>query len=162
RRQWSDFGMRDAIVLRLAEKPEQVDREKFLFGLESSQEPVTRACLSALTQLPRDSTANNQVPILRLLRRLEQEPRAVQLRKQAMLLYSRQSGKNIASTETARDALSLKRVYEPVILAFEHDNPALVRVLEHSPDEDPAVWDRLLRSVDWHKGDARRGEVLFR
>src|SRR5207302_2544431 len=28
--------------------------------------------------------------------------------------------------------------------------------------EDPAVWDSLLRSVDWHKGDARRGEVLFR
>jgi putative heme-binding domain-containing protein len=162
RGQWPDFSMRDAIILRLAEKPEVIDRDKFLFGLDSSDEPVVRGCLSALAQLPRDRSPKNQVPILRLLRRLEQEARAVQLRKQALLLYARQSGKTIMSAEAATDAVSLKRLYEPLILSFERDNPALVRALEDSADENPAAWDKLLRSVVWQEGDARRGEVLFR
>src|SRR5438132_12365313 len=90
RAQWPNYGLRDAILLRLAEKPEIADREKFLLGLDSSEQQVLRACLTALQALPRDPAAKGMIPILRLLRRLEQEPKEWVLRKQTLALLIRQ------------------------------------------------------------------------
>jgi putative membrane-bound dehydrogenase-like protein len=54
RKQWSQFGLRDSLLLQFSQAPEETDREKFLTGLDSAQPAVILACLSSLERLPRD------------------------------------------------------------------------------------------------------------
>src|SRR5207249_8241698 len=162
RGQWSNFGLREAILLRLAERRDPVDRDKFLAGLESNQQQVLNACLGALDQLPRDDTPRNLVPLLRLLHRLEQEPKERALRRHVLNLLVRQAGKPFAIDEVATDSTRLKRTYAPVDTSFTKQHPDLARALHEEGDDDPAVWNKLLAAVDWSKGDALRGEAIFR
>jgi hypothetical protein len=74
RQQWSNFALREELLLKLTVKPEPIDREKFLFGLASSQISIARASLAALAELPRDPSPNNLIPAFHLLRRLLSEP----------------------------------------------------------------------------------------
>ena len=52
RNKYGDYPLRGAIVMALAQKPEESDRPKFIEGLESAQLEVVDACLSALEKLP--------------------------------------------------------------------------------------------------------------
>jgi putative membrane-bound dehydrogenase-like protein len=162
RAQWSNYGLRDAIVLRLTQTPDPTDRERFLDGLESNQQAVVRACLMALERLPRDSSPKNLMPLLRLLRRLEQEPKERASRGRLVTLITRQTGQSFAVQEKETQPTALKRTYEPVFRWFEQQHPALARSLNDTGEDDPAVWTKLLQTVDWSKGSAARGEILFR
>jgi len=162
REQWPNLGLRDALLLRLADKPEEVDRERFLSGLESSQRQVVLACLSALAELPRDEEPRLIAPLVRLLRQLTLEPKEREVRKQASALLNRQSGQSFKLTEQGDDPVALKRVYQPVFAWFDEKYPKWTAAAQGDADEDPAVWTKLLQTVPWDKGDARRGEALFR
>ena len=52
REQWGNFGLRDAIVQRLAAHPDAADRDKFLFGVDSGNTQVAKVCVQALEKLP--------------------------------------------------------------------------------------------------------------
>jgi len=163
RKQWTNFVLRDSLLLALTQQPETIDREKFLAGLESAQPQVVQACLTALERLPRDDSPQDLVPLLRLLQRLMQEPRQEKERTQVLALYSRQSGRVFAVTQKGTTAAELKRAYQPVFEWFERQFPTLTAALHQAAgEEDPAIWNKLLASVEWSKGDAARGEVLFR
>src|SRR4029079_9326814 len=64
RRQWNNFGLRDEIVLKLAQHPAIGDREKFIVGLSAAQSDVVRASMGALLKLPRDESGRVNVPLL--------------------------------------------------------------------------------------------------
>jgi putative membrane-bound dehydrogenase-like protein len=163
RAQWSNFGLRDAIVLRLAASPmpDPADRERFLSGLESEQPQTIRAALSALERLPRDPSAEHMVPALRLLRRLLLEPREAALRARVVALIARETGESFSIPEQGTDSPALRRVYRPVFERFEQAHPELASALTGSGEDDLAAWAARLKSVDWSQGDARRGAVLF-
>jgi putative heme-binding domain-containing protein len=162
REQWTNLGLRDALLLRLADKPEEVDRERFLTGLESGQREVVLACLKALAELPRDPEPQRLAPLIRLLRQLTLEPKEGKVRKQASALLNRQSGQSFVVTEKGDDPVALKRVYQPVLAWFDTRYPKWAAAAQGDADEDPAVWTKLLQTVPWDKGDAGRGETLFR
>jgi putative membrane-bound dehydrogenase-like protein len=162
RARWSDFALRDALVLQLTDKPDPQDREKFLAGLESAQPQVVRACLKALADLPRDEEPRRLAPLVRLLRGLTQEPREKELRAAAVALLARQTGKTFEVKEDGTEPAALKKAYEPVFAWFEKEHPKLAAAMRGGGDEDPAEWVKVLQSVDWDKGDAGRGEALFR
>ncbi len=162
RAQWTNLGLRDALLLRLADKPEEVDRERFLTGLESGQREVVLACLNAQAELPRDEEPRRLAPLVRLLRQLTLEPKEREVRKQALALLNRQSGQSFALTEQGDDPVALKRVYQPVFVWFDKAYPKWASAALGDADEDPAVWTKLLSTVPWDKGDAGRGEALFR
>ena len=109
RKQWTNFVLRDSLLLALTQQPETVDREKFLIGLESTQPLVVQACLTALQLLPRDDSPKDLVRLLRLLQRLMQEPKQEKERAQVLALYSRQSGRVFAVTQKGTTAAELKR-----------------------------------------------------
>jgi putative heme-binding domain-containing protein len=162
REQWTNLGLRDALLLRLADKPEEVDRERFLTGLESGQREVVLACLNALAELPRDETPNHLAPLVRLLRQLTLEPKEGKVRMQASALLNRQSGQSFTPTEQGDDPVALKRVYQPVFAWFDMQYPKWAAAAQGDADEDPAVWTKLLQTVPWDQGNAGRGEALFR
>ena len=155
RAQWSNFGMRDSIVLHLSTAPDAQDREKFLTGIESANGQVAGASLKALQTLPADPAPKNLVPLLRLLRRLQLEPKQGDLRQLVAALIGRQSGKSFETPESATDPSSLKKAYQPVFDAFE----SLKGELEAGGAVDVAA---LLKPVPWDQGDAARGQDVFR
>jgi putative membrane-bound dehydrogenase-like protein len=164
REQWSNFGLRDALLSQFATHAEEADRDKFLAGLSSAQQQVVQTCLTALETLPRDPTPNNLVPLLRLVRQIQSEPTAsgLRLRTQALVLINRQSGQAFAFPAESTDSASLKRSQQPLFDWFEKQYPMLAATLNGSDAEDASAWDQLLRSVDWSKGEAKRGATLFR
>jgi putative heme-binding domain-containing protein len=123
---------------------------------------VVRTCLTALEHLPGDATPEALLPVLRLLHRLEQEPRERALRQQALAFLAHRAGQTFTVPETSTDAAALRQAYQPVFTWFAGRYPSQAAALSNTDGEDPAFWDRLLRSVDWSKGDVARGEVLFR
>jgi len=162
RAQWSNYGLRDALLLRLTDKPEEADRERFLDGLESGQQQVVQDCLTALAELPRDGEPSRLAPLVRLLRQLTLEPKEKETRARLCALLARQTGRPFAFTEDGDDPAALKRLYEPVFAWFEKEYPKLAAAARGDSDADPAAWTKLLDTVPWEKGDAGRGETLFR
>lgn len=155
RAQWTNFGLRDSILMHLATAPEPEDRDKFLVGVESANAQAARSSLEALHHLPRDPSGPHLVPLLRLLRRLTLEPPQAALRGQVAELISWQSEKPFDVTEHGTDPISLKKCYQPVFDAFS----SLKGDLEGSGGVDVGA---LLRPVPWEEGDRDRGLELFR
>ena len=162
RRQWNNLALREDLLLQLAQKPEPADRDKFLWGLDSAQPQVVRAAMTALLELPRDSSDKTPLATLRLLRRLLQEPKEQVMRAQAVVLLNTGTGQKFATQEQAADPASLKAAYQPIFDWFAQKQPALVRRLDAEDQEDPIKWDRLLKSVPWDRGNTVNGEGLFR
>ena len=155
RAQWSNFGMRDSILIHLGAVPDPQDRDKFLAGVESANAPAAKISLEALEKLPRDETEKHLVPLLRLLRRLTLEPKQAPQRKQVAVLIARQSGKPFDVEEGATDPSALKKSYQPIFEAFT----SLKGELEAGGAVDVSA---LLKPVPWDQGDAVRGQEIFR
>jgi putative membrane-bound dehydrogenase-like protein len=157
-----DPGLRDAIVLKLVEPPEPVDRARFLAGLDSVQPQVVAACLTALGRLPVDHSAQQLVPLLELLRRLEGEPRSAGLRAQTLAMLERQSGQSWLIKEDANAPAALRHAYAPVFEWFRSQHPELARALDADEDGGLAAWDAVRGRIDWSAGAAATGERVFR
>jgi putative membrane-bound dehydrogenase-like protein len=159
-KQWSNLALRDDLVLKLAEKPDVSDRDKFLMGLGSPQPSVVQACVRALTEIPKETTGRALLPAMRLLRRLINEPDQAQVRMDVVALINRETGEQFAIAEQGTDPDSLRRAYQPVFDWFRQKHARLVPYL-YETEEDAAQWNLTLRAVNWKSGDARRGEQLF-
>jgi putative membrane-bound dehydrogenase-like protein len=159
-KQWSNLALRDDLLLKLAEKPEASDRDKFLVGLSSPQPSVVQACVRVLTQMPKEPTGRALLPAMRLLRRLLNEPDQAAVRMDVLALINRETGQAFAISEPGTDADSLRRAYQPVFDWFRQKHARLVPYLTET-EEDAAQWNLTLRAVNWNTGDARRGEQLF-
>jgi putative membrane-bound dehydrogenase-like protein len=153
RAQWSNFGLRDAILLRLGKQPLPEDRARSLSGVESPNAQVVRLSLEALAVLGPGASPSDAVPLLRLLRQLILDPKQQALRSKVAALVTR-----IGIEEKSPDPSALKRAYQPVFDEFLAKNPGLRAELEGG-GEDPST---LLKDVPWEKWDAARGEAIFR
>jgi putative heme-binding domain-containing protein len=162
RQQWSNVALRDDLLLKLAQKPEAADRQKFLTGLASLQLPVARASLTALLRLPPERTGSVLVPVMGLLRRLLNQPQEQAMRTQAVQLLNLETGVFFRIQEHGTESVALKRVYQPVFDWFTQTHPVLARALDAEDQEDPARWKLILKSVPWDRGDALRGDDIFR
>ena len=162
RRQWPNVTLRDEILLKLAQHPSVDDRDKFIIGLNSAQIDVVRASMGALMKLPRDETGKAVAPALRFLRRLLNEPDQQAARADAVALLNFETGQSFKVLETSSAAPDLKRSYQPVFTWFAQHNPAAFRQMDADDGDDPGKWNLLLRSVAWDRGDAMRGEEIFR
>ena len=161
RRQWSNVVLRDELLLRLAVKPEPMDRDKYLHGLSSSQPAVVRASLSSLQQLPRDNTATNLIGPLTLLRRLLAQPDEQLLRAQLVTLLTTSTGQSFKVEEQGTDAASMKRAYQPVFDWVAARFPHVLKALDAADAEDPIRWNFVLKSVPWNTGVVERGGKIF-
>jgi putative membrane-bound dehydrogenase-like protein len=160
RKQWNNLALRDHLLLKLAAKPEPVDREKFLIGLNSAQSDVIIAAAGALMELPPNATGTYVLPIVRALQRHLTDTKEQPLRSLLLTLLKHQTGEAFNVRETAADAAEVKRAYQPVFAWFRKKFPTLVQYLEPA-GTDVSYWTSLLPTIPWDKGDAGRGEILF-
>jgi len=161
RKQWSNFGLRDSIVLNLATKPDASDRPKFHFGLEAPNYQIVGAAMKAVEALPRDESGKDALALVKLLRRLTSDPGAKDLRAQTLKLLSRDAGQPFAITEAGTTPQELKKSYEPAFAWFTKTFAKLAEDLNDG-DENPEALRAQLKDVPWDAADTARGEAVFR
>ena len=161
RQQWANVALRDELLLKLAQNPEALDRDKFIAGLDSRQAEVARACMTALLKLPRNEPGKVVAPTLRRLRRLLEDPKEQADRAQLLALLNRETGQNFRVRELASSPEQLKLAYQPVFDWCAQKYAGLNRQLESDSQTDPAGWNLKLKAVNWGRGDPLRGEGLF-
>lgn len=161
RKQWSNFGLRDSIVLNLATKPDASDRPKFHFGLEAPNYQIVGAAMKAVEALPRDGSGKDALALVKLLRRLTSDPGAKDLRAQTLKLLARDAGQPFAITEAGTTPQELKKSYEPAFAWFTKTFAKLAEDLNDG-DENPEALRAQLKDVPWDAADTARGEAVFR
>ena len=150
RKNWNEYGLRESMLVHLAKNPEETDRERYLWGLESPTKSVQLLCLKSLQELKQDDSPKNLVPVLKLLRQAFREPKDKDVVAACLTLVNRQMKQNFSGKEE-------KTLFE--WFAKNHAKEALLITGEDG--EEIAKWNQLLPKVDWEKGDANRGEKLF-
>lgn len=160
RGQFDHFGVRSAVLVVLAEQPEDTDRAKFVAGLDSSQVEVLKACLDALQHLVPSRDPAEQVALLRTLRRLGTSSGERKLREQVASLLRRNTGESF-SFEPAADQVSQDRAVVEWTdwITREYPDEAASQ-LGGSGSELEELADALA-NVDWSSGDVFRGRKLF-
>jgi len=165
RGQWSNFGLRDTILKYIAVAPfEEIDRDKFLFGVESANRDVAFKSIEALATIPADPSPKNLMPLLRVMRRLTLESNEKSWREKLVALINRQSAQEFALKEQGRTEptpISLKAAYQPIFDWYAKEHAAMAKELDGGDEEDSAAWIALMKDVPWDAGDKARGEVLF-
>jgi putative membrane-bound dehydrogenase-like protein len=162
RKRWAeDLALRDDIAIKLAEKPESADREKFLIGLSSPNTKVVHACVHALLTLPQDPSDRGVLPVMRLLRRLLNEPTQAALRADVVQLLNHETDQALAVAEQGTSIDKLTRVYEPLFDRFRQKYPKLAPYLSEDGEPSTAQWALIFRSVLWNNGNPLRGQEIF-
>jgi putative membrane-bound dehydrogenase-like protein len=159
RQQWSNIALRDRLVAELARQPQSQDRDKFVTALTSTQPQAVRAAMSALLKLQPDSSSKAVTAALKVLRRTLSDPKEQAMRAQVLRLLGHLSSRTFQVPDQAGVP---PEAYQPIFTWFDQKYPGVLRQLDADDDENPAVWDRFYKNVPWSKGDAARGEVLFR
>jgi putative heme-binding domain-containing protein len=159
RLQWTrNLGLRERLVLELAQKADAADRDKFLAGLASADLRAVQACATALLALPRDPSGRALAPAFRQFRSVLDQPREQALRIRLVELLAHESGQILKQPAAAGD---LRRTAQPILDWFTSRYPALAREADADDREDPARWNAFYTTVPWAQGQADRGEVLF-
>ena len=168
RAQWNDVLLREALVARLAIRPEVSDAGLFWQGLSASQPEVTEACISALLAWPREQVGTNLLACFGLLRRLVDEPAQKALRAHLLKLISVQTGRKFNVEEPdppARPSLAhaagVRLAFQPVFDWLAQTYPAIGNALGAGNPNDPVKWLAFLKAVPWNEGDPVRGWQVF-
>jgi putative heme-binding domain-containing protein len=159
--QWSNEGVRDRLLLELAHRPARADYDKFVAGLLSTRAETIRACVTALRQLPPEGNNKALAPVMLLLRRLLSVPAEQTLRQSVLALVNHVGGRQFKITETGADLDTLRANYAPVFGWLSQEHPALIRQLDAEDNENPVQWQLKVQGVEWTRGSAAQGEVLF-
>lgn len=161
REQFERFPVRGAVLMTLSETPEPADRARFIAGLESSQLEVFEACVSALAQLPPSQEPEEQLALIKALRRLGQDQQEFAAREQVVQLLQRNTGHEVPFVfgkdgyKPQPDAVkawtdwSLKQWPDAAETAFGGGTA------------DASQLQAFLQTVDWSKGDVARGAKLY-
>lgn len=161
RSQYSNFGVRDAVLFVLAETPNVVDRPKFVGGLESGQVEVMAACAGALEKFPPAKDPAEQIALFKAARRLGRDKNEIPLRDRLVKLLRRATGREFGYRFQAdfKDSQSVVFAKWEKWIAATH--PADAAALTGG-GESREQFQATLAKVDWSAGDVSRGRELFR
>ena len=158
RAQLDNLSVRDAVLISIADKATNEDREVLLSGLESPQLNAVEACLKALVKLPRSNTAAEQFQLLAAARRLINDRREFQLREIAMRLLENNTSQS-HQFAFGEDGYRLQPESMQLWQTWLE-----VRYPDYRPPQSSDVAQRVLLSldaIDWNAGNADNGRRLF-
>lgn len=145
----------------LSRKPEPMDRDKFIAGLEWSQTEVQAACLSALESLGPSDQASEQIALIKSLRRLGVDDAEYAAREQVIRLLERN---NKQSFPFVTGKAGYRPQPEPVNqwtkwieIRFKDEAASAFG----GQDQDVEQLKTVLAGTDWAGGNAVHGAELF-
>ena len=161
RRQLDQFKIRGAVLVILAKQPEERDRDRFVEGLDESRGEVLTACLDALTQLKPSQAADEQLALLKALRRLGTDEKEFPIREKAAKLLARNFGRDLGFVFGQPG-------YRPQNEAIQRWTDFLTKTFPAESarslggDAETLTWlTEQLANVDWSVGNVERGRQLF-
>ncbi|MGQ0637577.1 MAG: PVC-type heme-binding CxxCH protein [Planctomycetaceae bacterium] len=161
RRQWEKFELRMAVLMVLAEAPEEQDRGRFAAGLEFGPVEILNTCLNALFALPAKNDAEETVALVKLLRRLGSDKTEFALREQVVRLLERNTGEKFSfvfgTAGYVPQPESIEKWTEYATKTFPEEAQ---RRLGAGDADLKALRDRLA-AIAWESGSAERGEAIY-
>ncbi len=150
---WGKHGVDDAILTVLARQPCEEDRERFVHGLGSARLDMVLRCLDALEKLPPPSADGKRdsdefFAVLLAARRLPDGKETEKVRNRLLAYLARRTGR--VHTALASWMEWFNRTY-----------PERATRLNDADGVDVAAWNKRLATVDWPRGDAERGRLVF-
>jgi putative heme-binding domain-containing protein len=161
RKKYADFALRSAVVMTLAQKPEEADRAKFDDGLESSQLEVAAACVTALDKLPSGESETERFALVSALRRLVHEKPEVLLRERVARLLARSAHDDFGFVYGEAGYKPQPDVLDRANRWLQKTYPAEFARRSALSGDDPQQVGRLLAKVNWGDGAAARGRKVF-
>jgi putative heme-binding domain-containing protein len=161
RKKYADFALRSAVVMTLAQKPEEADRAKFDAGLESSQLEVVGACVAALEKLPPVESTAERFALVGALRGLVHEKPEFLLRERVAKLLARSAKDDFGFVYGEAGHRQQPDVLERADHWLQKLDPAEFARANALSGDDPHQVGKLLANVNWGEGDAPRGHKLF-
>jgi len=161
RDQFERFSVRGAVLVTLSRKPEAADHERFVAGLEWSQAEVQTACLTALETLPVSSQAQEQIALVKALRRLGSDEAEFAARERVVKLLERNNRQSFpfiygkAGHRPQPDAVDKWTKW--VTVRFREEAEAELG----RDDQQLTQLKSLLNQTDWEQGEVTRGAELF-
>src|SRR4029077_10653586 len=92
RKQFERFELRMAVLMVLAQSPQEQDREHFAAGLDSVPIEILTTCTAALELLPAAKNPVELTALVKTLRRLGNEKNEFALRERIVKLLERNTG----------------------------------------------------------------------
>ena len=143
---WGQAGLEEELMPLLARHATADDRPKLLSGLTSARLATVQVVLAALDRLPPDSSET--LPLLRGLAQLPADKETAKLRERVM-----------------KRLQQVTKHHEKSVDAWIHwarqRFPDQAAALANLDGVDEVAWKRRLKRIDWSKGDAQRGAVVF-
>jgi putative heme-binding domain-containing protein len=161
RDQFETFSVRGAVLMTLAEKALPEDREKFIAGLESSQIEVLSACLGALAKLPPSGVPEEQVALLKALRRLGLDEREYVAREQVVRLLERNTGQVVPFVSGRGGHSPQPEAVAAWTNWISSRWPEQSAALMGGATAELGQLKSILASAPWDQGSAERGAKLF-
>lgn len=162
REQFDDFAVRSAVLLALAEKPDPRDRPLLVAGLDNPDVAVLSKVAAALAAFNPDSSAGEQVALVRTLRRLEASAQEREIQDALVRLLHRNTGQNFDyqfdRPPSDRQVEAIARWTDWAMTEFPEEWARQTG----STQEDLGRLQARLDAIDWSAGDPARGAVLFR
>jgi len=157
RPQWDEPGLRDPIILALAQYPRAADREKFVEALSSPQPAVVEKAAGALIALGIDYAPSEMAAALRALKQACAARQQVEPRRSLLQLLDFWTEDGVDVDWKGDPAL----VYVGWFEMFSQYYPTEAARLKAGSTSDAASWRRRLAALDWQSGDAHRGRNVF-
>lgn len=158
RQQFSNFAVRDAVLMTLAERPGQADSELLIEGLSSSSVKTVGACVDGLGKLPLDRTPEHVAALIKVIRRLGREKSEVSVRDRAVAqlqkLAKRRFGYEAGITGSQSDVVAMWSNW------FRGEFPNQANLLGTEAAGVDVIRE-LLAQTDWSMGDAANGRLIY-
>jgi putative heme-binding domain-containing protein len=161
RKLFDEFAVRNAVLMVLAAAPQEVDRPKFIEGLDASQLEVLTSSLEALGKLSAGAEPAEQFALLRTLRRLGSEDREFPPRETVVKLLRRNTRQEFGFVFGKEGYTRQADVIDRWTAWINSQWPDEAAKQFADAGEDLARLKQQLANVDWNAGDVARGETLF-
>lgn len=159
RARWNSIRLRDAILPRLARRPAVEDRARYVEALDALDGEVVLAAAGALRAIDVSLGPAELAAVLASLRRACAAPELRRQREALVALLKRSTGQAFDVREPK--GADLIAAYRPWFDWFAEAHPAEAARLGGATGVDLAAWRERLTRVDWTRGDAGRGRLVF-
>jgi putative membrane-bound dehydrogenase-like protein len=161
RRQFADPASRDDLILTLAERPLEYDRNIFIAGLNSPQISVVGAALNALSRLPASTNQAEQVALVQTLQRLGGNKNDYLMREQVIRRLQANLRLNFGFQFGEQGYRPQTDVIERCVAEVKRRYPQAAEELQPAARLSNAELQKLLTTIPWQKGDVKNGEKIF-
>lgn len=146
---WGKAGQDETILSLLARSPRGEDRSHLIAGLASGRLQTVQIAAEGLNQLPASRDRDELLAMVLALGRLPSGKDGDGPRKSLLDLLRKSSGHNESDGEGW--SRWLKTTW-----------PEIASRLQDRDGVDVAAWEKRLEKVAWDRGDANRGQMVFR